>query len=78
VVFVIVATGNHFPVDAAADAAIAGVALVAAPLLVTPPSIARRAVRRQPSFQPRDESVVPDGYKAGTSAREPAGTRVQT
>jgi hypothetical protein len=38
VVFVIVATGNHFLTDAAAGAAVAGAALVGARLLVTPRS----------------------------------------
>jgi hypothetical protein len=36
VLLVIVATGNHFLVDAAVGAAVAGVALLAARLLVTP------------------------------------------
>ena len=36
VLLVIVATGNHFLVDAAAGAAVAGVAFLVARLLVTP------------------------------------------
>src|SRR6266516_2532624 len=41
VLLVIVATGNHFLVDAAAGAAVAGVALLGARRLVTPPSTHR-------------------------------------
>ncbi len=37
VVFVIVATGNHFLLDAAAGAAVSGLALFGAQLLTTPP-----------------------------------------
>ena len=60
VVFVIVETGNHFPVDAAADAAIAGVALVAAPLLVTPPSIVGGAVLQLPQIKQETAMALGD------------------
>jgi hypothetical protein len=48
VLLVIIATGNHFLVDAAAGAAVAAVALLAARLLVTP-----RPNRGVPQLQPR-------------------------
>lgn len=52
VLFVIVATGNHFLVDAAAGAAIAGVALVAARLLVTPAPVAEQLSPEPATPQP--------------------------
>jgi hypothetical protein len=56
VLFMIVATGNHFFVDAAAGALAAAVAAVAAPLLSVQPGWPRRGARRRDA---RGEHDVP-------------------
>jgi PAP2 superfamily len=58
VLLVIVATGNHFLVDAAAGAAVAAIALLAARLVVTPWS-----ATRLPHLQPRvPDSGILEGF----------------
>jgi hypothetical protein len=67
VLFVIVATGNHFFVDAAAGAAVAGVALLGARLLVTPQSNPGL-----PQLQPRVWSATSNERALAAAAEQKA------
>jgi hypothetical protein len=67
VVFVIVATGNHFLTDAAAGAAVAGVALLGARLFVTPQSNPGL-----PQLQPRTWSPTLNARAHGAAAEQKA------